>query len=204
MKINGVILAAGLSSRMEDFKPLLKLKEKTMIEHSIDSMFQAEVNQVVLVLGHRAEEIKAVLCNRYDPSRLKFTYNEKYAETDMLTSIKIGISALNSCDGFYLLPGDMPAIHTKTFLAVRAMMVKSRALVTFPTIEGHRKHPPLISNRCIEYILKFHGQGGLRELWKRFEEEIKTVPVEDDGCMMDADTKEDYNRLLHYMGEIST
>ena len=199
METNGIILAAGLSSRMEAFKPLLKLKEKTMIELSVDSMFNADVNQVILVLGHRAEEIQALLRGKYDASRLLFIHNQEYAETGMLTSVKIGISALNICDAFYLLPGDMPAIHPKTFIKVKDAMCRTHALVAFPTIDGYRKHPPLISWQCIDYILKFEGEGGLREVWKQFESRITTVPVDDYGCTIDADTKADYNRLLEYV-----
>lgn len=199
MKINGIILAAGLSSRMKAFKPLLKLKEKTMIEYSIDSMFHAGVNQIIVVLGFHAEEIETLLRNKYDCSRVSFIYNEKYAETDMLTSVEIGISALNTCDAFYLLPGDMPAIQTKTFLMVKECMERTSAMVAFPTINGQRKHPPLISWKCIDFILEFHGDGGLRGVWNQLENQIVTVPVEDFGCTIDADTKEDFNRLVHYM-----
>ncbi|MGV8982441.1 nucleotidyltransferase family protein [Clostridium sp.] len=199
METNGIILAAGLSSRMGKFKPLLKFKEKTMIEHSIDSMFNAGVNGVSVVLGYHGQEVEFLLRNKYDPSQLLVVYNKNYEETDMLASVKIGISALNSCDAFYILPGDMPAISTKTFLLVNDVMAKTNAMVVFPTIDGHYKHPPLISWRCVEYIQKFNGEGGLRELWKHFENQIATVPVYDPGCMMDADTVEDYNRLIDYM-----
>lgn len=199
MKINGIILAAGLSSRMGAFKPILKLKEKTIIEHSVESMFHAGVNQLIVVLGYRGEEIEALLCDKYDNSRLTFVYNRKYADTDMLASVKIGISSLDSCDAFYLLPGDMPAINTETFIGIKEIMCKTHAMVAFPTIDGHRKHPPLISWRCIDCILRFNGEGGLREIWRKFENQVVTVPVDDLGCMIDADTKEDYSRLMDYM-----
>ena len=143
--------------------------------------------------------MEALLRNKYDASRLLYVRNHKYAETDMLTSVKIGIATINTCDAFYLLPGDMPAIHPKTFLAVKEAMCRTHAMVSFPTIDGHQKHPPLISWKCIDYILKSGREGGLREVWKHFENQISTVPVEDYGCMIDADTKEDYNRLVHYM-----
>ncbi|NOW03533.1 nucleotidyltransferase family protein [Clostridium beijerinckii] len=201
MKTNGIIVAAGLSSRMKAFKPLLKLKEKTIIEYSIDSMLNAGVNQIVVVLGFNAEEVENLLRNKYDCSQLTFIYNEKYAETDMLASVKLGVLALDNCDAFYLLPGDMPAIKTMTFLMVKDSISRTGAMVAFPTINGQRKHPPLISWKCIDFIINFHGDGGLRELWNQLEDQIVTVHVEDFGCTIDADTKEDYNRLVHYMDE---
>ncbi|MBU3189510.1 nucleotidyltransferase family protein [Clostridium bowmanii] len=199
METNGIILAAGLSSRMGEFKPLLKFKGKTMIEYSIDSMFNAGVSRVIVVLGYRGQEVEALLRNNYDSLHLLVVFNENYKETDMLASVKIGISALNTCDAFYILPGDMPAISTKTFLLVNDAMSKTNAMVVFPTINGHLKHPPLISWRCIEYIHNFVGEGGLRELWKHFGNQIATIPVQDRGCIMDADTVEDYNKLANYM-----
>jgi len=199
MKINGIILAAGMSSRMEAFKPLLKLKDKTIIECSIDSMLCAGVQQVVVVLGHRAQELKTVLLPRYEHSRLVLVRNTHYAEMDMLMSVKIGISALPVCDAFFLLPGDMPAVNSQTFLKVKETMVRSQALIAFPSLEGHRKHPPLISAKCMDTICKFDGTGGLREVWKQLESEIVTVAVDDAGCRLDADTRADYHRLVDYM-----
>lgn len=199
MEINAVILAAGLSSRMKAFKPLLKLKDKTMIEHSVDSMLRAGVKQIIIVLGYRADEIEELLHRNYEDTRISFVHNHRYMETDMLTSVKIGVSALKDCDSFYLLPGDMPAIHTSTFLAVKAAMFNSNAMVVFPAIDGHRKHPPLISWKCKDLILKYDGDGGLREIWKQLENQIIAVSVDDPGCLMDADTMEDFDRLKHYM-----
>src|SRR5690242_15632941 len=123
MKINGIILAAGLSSRMKALKPLLKLKEKTIIEYSIDSMLQSGVQQVVVVLGYRAEEVAAVLLAKGDHPQLVLTCNPHYAETDMLASVKFGLTSLPDCDAFFLLPGDMPAVNLKTFLKVKEAMV---------------------------------------------------------------------------------
>jgi CTP:molybdopterin cytidylyltransferase MocA len=199
MKINGIILAAGLSSRMEGFKPLLKLKKKTIIEYSIDSMLHAGVQQVVVVLGYRAPEVEAVLLSRYEYSRLVLVRNSHYAERDMLMSVKTGISALPVCDAFFLLPGDMPAVNSQTFLKVKETLVRSQALIAFPSLEGHRKHPPLISAKCMDTICKFDGTGGLREVWKQLESEIVTVAVDDAGCKLDADTRADYHRLVDYM-----
>ncbi|AET69893.1 putative MobA-like protein [Desulfosporosinus orientis DSM 765] len=201
MKINGIILAAGLSSRMQAFKPLLKLQNKTVIESCIDSMLKAGAGQVILVLGYRAEEVEAYLADKYARSRLKLAYNQNYAETDMLTSIKIGVSALKPCDAFYLLPGDMPAIHPETFRAVKEAMLRTQALAAFPAIDGKRKHPPLISWQCRDLILNFTGEGGLREVWKTLEDRVATVPVEDLGCLMDTDTKEDYHKLVNYLAD---
>lgn len=199
MKIKGIILAAGFSSRMGAFKPLLELRGKTIIEYSIDSMFAAGVEQVVIVLGYRGNEIEALVKSQYDMFRVKVVHNKKFAQTDMLTSVKLGVLSLEPCDAFYLLPGDMPAINTQTFEAVKQVFCTADALVAFPTIEGYRKHPPLIAWGCRRHILNFDKEGGLREVWKQLEGAIVTVAVDDLGCTIDADTIRDYKRLIKYM-----
>jgi len=199
VKINGLILTAGLSSRMGDFKPLMPLEGKTMIEHSIDSMLDAGVAGVTVVLGYRAGEVAALIESRYSAAQVRLAYNTNYDKTDMLASVKIGIRALPACDAFFLLPGDMPAVDRKTFCALSAVMLQTNALVVFPTIDGHRKHPPLISGAFIESILAFEGEGGLQAIWRQYDKDMVSVPVEDTGCRIDADTMEDYSRLVQYM-----
>lgn len=199
MKINGIILAAGLSHRMNAFKPLLLLKGKTMIEHCVDSMLQAGVDQIVVVLGYRSEEIEALLQDRYDVAPLHFACNHKFAATDMLASVKTGVSAMAACDAFYLLPGDMPAIHAETFLNLRDTMSRTGARVVFPIMEGQRRHPPLISWQCKDDILKFDGTNGLQELWEKYDSQIAEAEVSDPGCMLDADTPADLIQLAEYM-----
>lgn len=191
-RIHGLILAAGLSSRMGDFKPLMPLRGKTLIENSIDSMLLAGVTQIVVVLGHRGDDLQAILRSRYVGDSVIPVFNRDYATTDMLTSVKVGLRAMPECDAFFLLPGDMPVVAKETFLAVYRAMPESGAAITFPTLQGYRKHPPLIDSSFIPEILGYEGEGGLRGLWKRHEDKIETVPVDDIGCWTDLDTFEQY------------
>lgn len=46
MIINGLILAAGMSSRMRQFKPLMRIEEKTIIETTVDHMLESGVDQI--------------------------------------------------------------------------------------------------------------------------------------------------------------
>lgn len=194
-RINGLIPAAGLSRRMGGFKPLLPLRGRTVIENTIDSMLTAGVDRVVVVLGYRGEELEALLREKYDPSRLVLVYNHCYAETDMLTSIKCGLAVMPTCDRFFLLPGDMPVITQETYeVVLRAATV--RPSIVFPTLEGYRKHPPLIDSDFIPAILNYQGEDGLRGFWRLHEECVVTVPVDDVGCRTDLDTRQQYDQCI--------
>ena len=200
MKVNGLILAAGMSSRMGDFKPLMKINNKTMIERSIDSMLMGGSYSVTLVLGYQGERIERLLKRKgYLEKNVILVYNKNYELTNMIDSVKIGISNIGECDAFYLLPGDMPAIKANTFIKVREAMDRTRAKAVFPTIDGYKKHPPLISIELVKDILEFNSDGGLREMWKELDSEIITVPVDDLGCNLDVDTKSQYINVCKYM-----
>lgn len=191
-RVNGLILAAGLSSRMGDFKPLMPLHEKTLIENAIDSLLLSGVGQVVVVLGHRGKELETILRSRYIGDSILTVYNHDYATTDMFTSIRVGLSVMPPCDAFFLLPGDMPVVAKETFLAVYRAMPQDGTAITFPTLEGYRKHPPLISADLIPEIMAYRGEGGLRGFWQLHPDLIKTVAVDDIGCWTDLDTFEQY------------
>ena len=177
---------------MGEFKPLLSLRGKTVIENTVESVLQGGAETVAVVTGYRAAEAEAAL-SRFG-SRVRFVRNPDYAQTDMLGSIRLGVRALPPCGAFFLLPGDMPVVSRSTFERLREAWQAERAGVVFPTVDGRRKHPPLVDARMIPAIAAFRGEGGLRELWKQHESEIVTVPVDDRGVGLDLDTPVDYQQ----------
>ena len=192
-RICALILAAGLSRRMGEFKPLLPLGKSTVIESTVSAALSGGAERAVAVTGYRADEVEAALRGRFGDA-VGFVRNSEYDATDMLRSVQIGAAALPGCDAFFLLPGDMPAVENDTFRALLAARERGRPLLVFPTLDGWRKHPPLVDARLIPEIIAFRGEGGLRELWKRFEDKTVTVPVNDGGVQLDLDTPRDYQR----------
>ncbi len=188
--ICALVPLAGLSSRMGEFKPLVELRGKTLIENTIDSLICAGVQRIVAVTGYKADDVEPILRSRY-ADRLIIVRNSEFATTDMLHSIKSGLNAMPKCDAFFLLPGDMPVVKQSTFSALIERRRGEREII-FPTLSGYRKHPPLISSSYIPDILAFEGQGGLRAFFNKYDESIIEVPVDDEGVWVDLDTQEDY------------
>ena len=193
--VNGLILAAGLSSRMGEFKPLLPFGSKTLIESAIDSMLDAGVHRVVVVLGFGGEKIETLLRKHYD-SNVICAWNYRYAVTDMLESIKCGLQKMPECQSFFLLPGDMPVVKRSTFSKLLSRRPKARPFLLFPTLEGHQKHPPLIHSYFIPAILEYSGEGGLRRIWTQYPEYVANVPVDDLGVWIDIDTRQEYEHCI--------
>ncbi|MEW6284293.1 MAG: NTP transferase domain-containing protein, partial [Candidatus Eremiobacterota bacterium] len=61
MKVSGLLLAAGAGRRMGQPKPLVRLGGRTLLEHTLDFLLALELHEVLVVLGHRAEEVGAAL-----------------------------------------------------------------------------------------------------------------------------------------------
>ena len=188
-RFGAVIPAAGLSSRMGAFKPLLPYGDATVIEAAVGSVLPY-IDSAVAVLGKRADELRAVLAERFG-DRLTVACNPDYASTDMLASVKIGLRAMGECDAFFLLPADMPAIPSAVFEALTGAF-DGTAEAIYPVMNGRRGHPPLISARLIPKILAYEGEGGLRAILSG--RRVKEIPVTDGGILTDLDTPADYEK----------
>lgn len=190
-RFGAVIPAAGLSSRMGAFKPLLPYGGTTVAEASVGSALRC-ADTAVVILGNRAGDLRDVLGRRFG-GRLTFVLNPDYASTDMLTSVKFGLRAMGECDAFFLLPADMPAIPSEVFGALTGAF-DGTADVIYPVIGGRRGHPPLISASLIPEILAYEGDGGLRAILSG--RAAKEVAVTDRGVLVDLDTPEDYEKSI--------
>ena len=198
MQTVGLIVAAGMSRRMGTCKPLMQVAGKPLLAHTVDSMLAGGAHHVVVVLGHLRMAVATAL-QTYDARLLTLADNPDYETTDMLASIKIGLQAMPPCDAFWLLPGDMPAVRPATFHALSSALEASRAQLAFPTVQGYRKHPPLVREGRRQAIQQYCGAGGLRGFWHTCAGSIAEVAVQDPGCLMDADTPEDFARLAAYL-----
>lgn len=194
-RLAGLVTAAGMSSRMGAFKPLLPLGEHTVIEATVDSLLTSGAGSVTVVTGYRGDEVEVVLSQHFG-EQVDFVRNGDYASTDMLQSVRLGCEALLLCDAFFLLPGDMPAAGEETFRLLADAWRETPDRVVFPTLNGRRKHPPLIPATLIPEILSFCGEGGLRAFWGKLDGRLRTVPAEDPGTGLDLDTPEDYRTCL--------
>jgi CTP:molybdopterin cytidylyltransferase MocA len=185
---------------MKDFKPLLPLENgKSILECSIDSVVSAGIRHIVLALGHRSEDILRVLSRRDYPF-LRTVLNPRYADSDMMESARIGLAAAQGWPGLetvFVLPADMPKIRGDTYTALLRCMRLNSAKVVIPVYKGSNAHPPLIHADCLDDLVRYRGEGGLRAALGAFSQDTVHLPVDDQGCVLDADTPEDYNRLLN-------
>lgn len=186
-----ILLAAGYSSRMQAFKPLLPLGNSTAIETVIDTFLNADIKNITVVIGYQADKLKLVL-NRKD---IKWVYNEKYSE-GMYSSVRAGVQSLPThIKGTFLLPVDIPLIKNETIKKLSNAYFQSNFDIIYPTFMDRRGHPPIISSRLFSQVITHDGTGGLRTLLAQYESNAQHIEVEDEGIHLDMDTYDEYLKL---------
>jgi CTP:molybdopterin cytidylyltransferase MocA len=187
--ISALILAAGRSSRMGEFKPLLTIDGKTLVEHAVENFRNVGVDDILVVTGYEAERLVPVLRRQC----VRWVVNDDYDE-GMFSSLLVGVSALaDSCAGVFILPVDHPFVRPATLIAlINAFRLNKKDKLIFrPSYQGRRGHPPLISADFIPAINSFKEAGGLRHLLSSHEEETLTVDCDDRGILVDLDSRDD-------------
>lgn len=188
-RLAAVILAAGLSSRLGEFKPLVQLGEQTLLERAALLFRQAGAQEIIAVAGHHAPGTLA------EAKRLgiRAVINESYAD-GMFTSTRAGLRALpKDLDAFFVLPVDFPLVRPVTLQRLQERFQAAPASVLHPVFQDQRGHPPLVDARHAGDILAWSGRNGLAGALQALEgaHGSAEVAVADRNIHFDVDTPAD-------------
>jgi len=192
-KVAAIILSAGYSSRMGNFKPLLPLGDMTVLGHAIRLFQSANIIDIRVVLGYRADDLQPFI-ERWGA---RWLVNEHYWK-DMLSSVEVGVNSLEpDQEAFFLLPVDVPLVRRQTILdLLEAHQLNKKKNIFYPVFMGKRGHPPLIDARYAEAVKHWTGQGGLRSFLEQYKSCSQEVEVADECILLDLDTPSDYQEML--------
>ncbi len=194
MHIGAVIVAAGMSSRMGEFKPMLNIGSISIAQRLVATFHQAGVTKIAVVTGYNAPLLERHLAN----SGLVFLRNEDYAGTQMFDSARIGLGYMkDKCERILFTPVDVPLFTAMTVTE----LIESGAPLCCPVCEGKTGHPLLIAAELVDRLLADGGEGGLQGAIARCGVEMRRIPVNDPGVLHDADTPADYRALLELHNE---
>ncbi len=182
-KVEGVILAAGLSTRSGRYKMGLPLGDKTVIQRCVEGMVDA-VDRIWVVVGWQADQVRALLAPY---SKAEPVYNRAF-RSGMFSSVKTGLAQVRDAHCF-LLPGDITLVSP----AVYTLMLAADGDIVIPTYAGKKGHPVLLSRPVIPEILALPDDAILRDYVRA--KGYTTVDVQDEGILLDIDTPEDYQAI---------
>lgn len=173
-------------------KALLPLGERTFLEH-LAATLDAEVESLLVVLGHHAAEIEQQV--RLPPAT-KILRNPDY-RMGQLSSLHVALRSLagQTVDGILVCLVDHPAVSRKVVRVLRERFDQSGAMILIPTWHGQRGHPVFFSQHLFQELLDAPMDQGARAVVHRHAAEVELVEVEEEGIVWDVDRPEDYAAL---------
>jgi CTP:molybdopterin cytidylyltransferase MocA len=193
----GVILAAGDSTRMGSPKAALALPDgDTFVTRIVRTLREAGITELVIVTGrHHDAVVDAIAGQRYtvaprivrnpDPSR------------GQLSSLLAGMDAVvtGSTEGVMITLVDVPLVQVSTVAAVVAAWRDVRAPITRPALGDRHGHPVIFDRAVLDDLRRAPLEAGAKSVVRAHEREIMNVPVDDEGCLTDVDTRADYEAI---------
>lgn len=177
---------------MGAFKPLLPFGAGTVAGACVASLRGAGVGEIVVVLGHRAEELRAALEGE---AGVRFALNDE-AGSEMGVSVARGVEAVSGEAGAVLVAlVDHPAVPASEIEKLVGAWRRTGARLVVPEWEGRGGHPVLVDLRLREELLTLVPRAGLRALFDAHRAEVLRLPAASPFVARDMDTWEDYAAL---------
>lgn len=186
--VTAILLAAGESRRMGEFKQLLPFEGKTFVECCADHLLASRAREVIVVTGHRDAEVRAAIRDR----PVTFAHNPEY-RFGMGSSIKRGVEALPQDTRAILVAlADQPQIGVDAIDRIIEAYESHHALIVIPTYKGRNGHPILLDASLKQEILDMDQAQGLRQVVHAHADRTLRVEASSEDVLVDFDYPEDY------------
>ncbi|MGL4488507.1 MAG: NTP transferase domain-containing protein [Rhizobiaceae bacterium] len=182
----GLLLAAGKSSRTGAYHKLrAEFDGIPLLRRSADVLAKALGSSPLVVLGHDAERMSALLSAHAKP-----VFNPDYAE-GLSTSLRAGVAALpQECDGVLVHLADMPSVTASHIALMADAFVKSGGnAIIRATSNGKRGNPVVLPRSVFTQVSRLTGDMGARAIIESFSGQIIDVEL-GDAASLDVDTPE--------------
>lgn len=197
MVLNSLLIAAGLSSRMGEFKPLLPFQNESIIISIINKLLPFSSN-VFIVTGFKEKEIISAI-EKYFPKsvlddKIVLVSNHDY-EKGMFTSLQAGLRKAKECDWILYHFIDQPQLP-QNFYTDFITQTDDKFDWIQPAYNKRKGHPVLIRKSLFENILGTEENSSLKVVSniKNISKKIWNCNYKD--VLVDIDTPEDYNMLI--------
>nr|WP_206538783.1 molybdenum cofactor cytidylyltransferase [Aeromonas finlandensis] len=180
-----IITAAGLSSRMGTWKMMLPYCQGTMLDASLKNAL-AFCQRVILVVGHRGDELRARYRGRSD---ILIVHNPDYQQ-GLGSSIRCALAA-SDADYLFISHGDLPCIPREVYQQLWLLRGQE---ALFPTYKGEAGHPVLLPKSLASALAVAPAQQSVRRWLQQHPHRL--VPVDSRAILFDVDTPERYQALL--------
>lgn len=188
MSVVALVLAAGEASRFGSNKLLAPLGGRPVLQHVLDAVAGAALEDVVVVLGREADAVEAAMAWR----RERRVRNER-PQDGLSSSLRVGLDAaveVPGADAVLVVLGDQPALRPEVVRAIlEAAASPSAASARFVRAryaDDPAPNPVLVRRSAWALAAGLDGDRGLGPLLAARPELVAEVPVP--GANPDIDT----------------
>lgn len=185
--VSAILLAAGAGSRFGGGKLLAPFDGKTLIQATLDGLRDAPVDEIIVVVGERAEELRSVC----EPYEVRVVENPDWEE-GMSTSVRVGLAAAGpEARAAVFLLADQPLVGSEAVTRLVAAFEEG-ADVAVATYDGAPRNPVLLARDAWPLVgRELSGDEGARRFIRRHPELVTEVPCDGLADPADVDTIED-------------
>ena len=190
MKVVGILLAAGFSTRFGTNKLLAPLpagaaEGGTPVAVASARHLAEALPESTAVVRPRAQKVSQLL--REAGCRTVIWRN---AAQGMGTSLAAGVRAAGEADGWVVALADMPFIRPETIRRI-ARALEEGAAIAAPACGGERGHPVGFARRFRDDLLALRGDEGARQVLNAYPDWITLYETDDHGVLRDVDVPAD-------------
>ena len=192
----GIVLAAGDSLRMGSPKPLLPCPDgRLFVRRIVDTLHEAGIVDLVVVTGRDHDALVKVLSR--GPSAPLIARNPEPSR-GQLSSLLVGMDAVVRPDTEAILVTlvDVPMVAVSTVTRVVTAWERTRAAIVRPAIGDRHGHPVIFDRALFDALRSAPLDAGAKSVVRAHAHDLLNVPVDDEGCLVDLDTPEDYRKLI--------
>ena len=194
-KIEGVILAAGLSTRMGAPKLTIEIEGIPIIRRVVSAALESELHRVILVHSPSDSGVKEALGSVATNPRLSQVVNP-YPQAGMSSSLCTGMEALDrEAAGVMILLGDQPGITADIINELLAAFRREQTKIIVPIVLGRRTTPVTFPATLFPELMEETGDIGGRNVLKRHADQVVELEMGEGYDDTDLDTPEDLAKI---------
>ena len=185
-----MVLAAGRSERFGSPKPLIQWGGDSLVAHQVRTLAALdEVAEVVVVTGHRADDVRVAL----DGLPARTVHNPDYAQ-GRATSVACAAVALpEDCDGILLASVDQP-LHAGALADLLAAWRDAPGGIVRPQFEGRHGHPVIFPGDLrAELAAVDDATEGPRAVVRRHAARLRNAPTDYPHVLLNLNTRAAYD-----------
>ncbi|MBP1925770.1 molybdenum cofactor cytidylyltransferase [Sedimentibacter acidaminivorans] len=189
MKISAIVMASGLSRRMNTNKLQMEINNKKIYEYILETIKSNEFHEVIVVTNDQNINSKA-------ESLGYKTLSNPNAYLGQSVSIKIALENSSESSGYMFFVADQPFVSSNTINIICDIFKNNLDRIIIPSYNGINGNPVLFPCSLKNELMSISGDSGGKAVIKNNLDKVINVEIHNVNEHMDIDTLEDYEKVL--------